>query len=322
LVEVSVSRVRAFAPLVAGALVASISALPSPAVAAVTVSDQPGGGCVDPTGHSMARPGPGMAKDRDHLTRAEARALDRRLDRRMERRANQRESAQVQRGQVVVDVVIHEVQDSDRTGKISDATWDAQISELNQDFAGGESATAADTGFRFDLRTVREHVNSTWFNGSDKPGIERKMKKATRVGGYDVLNVWSVNTALLGYAYYPSNGDEGQIKVDGIVINYGSVPGGYIKHYNKGKTLTHEAGHWLGLAHTFERGCNPVNDRVGDTPAQSSPTFGCPTGRDSCDRPGIDPIHNYMDYSYDPCYNQFTTGQAVRMADMWAAFRA
>ncbi len=60
---------------------------------------------------------------------------------------------------------------------------------------------------------------------------------------------------------------------------------------------------------------------MSDTPAQSSPTDGCPAGRDSCSLPGLDPIHNYMDYSYDTCYTQFSPGQSTRMDQMWAAYR-
>jgi len=120
------------------------------------------------------------------------------------------------------------------------------------------------------------------------------MKRSTRVRGYDVMNVWSTSTSFLGYAYYPTD-DKHRLATDGIVIQYGSVPGGPIENYNEGKTLTHEAGHWFGLAHTFQGGCTPTNDGVNDTPAQSSPASGCPEGRDSCDLPGLDPIRNYMD---------------------------
>ena len=49
-----------------------------------------------------------------------------------------------------------------------------------------------------------------------------------------------------------------------------------------------------------------LNDQVDDTPAQSSPTSGCPAGRDSCPMPGMDPIHNYMDYSYRQLLHEFT----------------
>ena len=87
--------------------------------------------------------------------------------------------------------------------------------------------------------------------------------------------------------------------------------------------MTHEAGHWLNLAHTFDTGCSNYGDHVDDTPAQKSPTSGCPIGRDSCTKdPGIDPIHNYMDYSFDSCYFEFTPGQAARMQDAWLFFRA
>ena len=84
----------------------------------------------------------------------------------------------------------------------------------------------------------------------------------------------------------------------------------------------HETGHWLGLYHTFQGGCTTTNDQVDDTPAQSSRTSGCPAQRDSCPANGTDPIHNYMDYSWDSCYSEFTPGQAARVNKMWTAYRA
>lgn len=82
----------------------------------------------------------------------------------------------------------------------------------------------------------------------------------------------------------------------------------------------------MDLYHTFSGGC-AGGDQVDDTPAQAQLTRGCPpidigNYTDTCpDLPGFDPVHNFMDYSGDICWSEFTAGQADRMHSAWIAFR-
>jgi hypothetical protein len=198
-----------------------------------------------------------------------------------------------------------------------------QIDVLNLSYAGFYGG--ADTGFRFRLAGVDRTTNVRWFNMTPGGADEYKAKRALRQGGSDALNIYTVDGgAYLGWAYFPSSYDN-QPWIDGVIIAFGSMPGSTIPGYgayNLGFTATHESGHWLGLYHTFQGGCNAKGDYVSDTPAEKGPAFGCQVGRDTCLEAGVDPIHNFMDYSDDPCYFEFTAGQAERMQEQYLFFRA
>jgi Pregnancy-associated plasma protein-A len=204
-----------------------------------------------------------------------------------------------------------------------------QVTVLNAAYAGADpagGASAANTPFRFELAGVDRFTNADWFNSGIGSEEEREMKTALHVGGADALNFYVTNAGgvYLGWATFPFwyAGDPTQ---DGVVVLYSSLPGGNCcgaNVYNQGDTGTHEIGHWLGLFHTFQGGCAAIyNDFVADTPSERSPAFDCPFGRDTCPKPGADPIENFMDYSDDPCMYQFTSGQSARMEGMSALYR-
>jgi hypothetical protein len=222
----------------------------------------------------------------------------------------------------VVDVYFHVITDGS-VGSLTTRQINDQIRVLNKTFGGQEGGSY--TGFSFQLAGVTRTDNGWWYDA--KPGAEKDFKKSLKQGDDGDLNVYSTSGYLyLGWAYYPQITESKQPYLDGIVIDWRTVPGAssaYAGAYDQGETLTHEAGHWLNLAHTFNGGCSEPGDFVDDTPAMSVPTGGCPAGKDSCpDMPGLDPIHNYMDYSFDSCYTEFTDGQTQRMRDAWLLYRA
>jgi hypothetical protein len=221
---------------------------------------------------------------------------------------------------------------SGSTGNVPESQLDAQITVLNRNYAGKDYngnpvPGAAVTGYTFFKNSVTRTNSSKWFRMTPGSGAERQAKNSLAVNWTSSLNLYTCQPgqSLLGWATFPwdlaSNG-----KQDGVVIHYGSVPGGYVSPYNLGGTASHEIGHWVGLYHTFQGGCgtsscSSTGDLICDTPAEGTATSGCPSGKDTCSLSGVDPIHNYMDYSDDACYNQFTTGQDGRADFMMSTYR-
>lgn len=231
---------------------------------------------------------------------------------------------------ISIPIVVH-VLYSNANENISNAQILSQIQVLNDDFRRQNSdadnawSQAADTEIEFCLATVDPNGNAT--NGITRKSTTRTtwgtnddMKKAS-LGGVNpwdtsqYLNMWICNIGggILGYAQFPG----GSAATDGVVMGpqyFGSSDGGsgfYLSApFDKGRTTTHEVGHFFNLRHIWgDSNCG--NDFVSDTPTHQTSNGGCPIGKTSCS--STDMVQNYMDYTNDTCMNLFTVGQKNRM---------
>jgi len=209
---------------------------------------------------------------------------------------------------------------------ISDAQIKSQIAILNKDFRAKNpdkskvpapfKGLVADSRIEFSLaRVTRTQTTVASFSHDDG------MKKASTGGIAPItpkthLNVWVcvLGGGLLGYAQFPG-GPQG---TDGVVINYQAFgsSGTAVAPFNKGRTATHEVGHYLNLRHIW--GDTPDcsgSDLVADTPNCAGPNFGTPTFPViTCGNgPNGDMFVNYMDYTDDAAMFMLTTQQVVRM---------
>jgi hypothetical protein len=241
---------------------------------------------------------------------------------------------------VRVPVVIHVIHGRHRgEHRINKRKARRMFRTLKAGYAGAQNpAVMAPTGDRFKLRRVTTSRNDAWFHAEPFSRADRQMKKRLHQGRARTLNIYvnrpkARGQLLLGFSLFPWQ-RRGHKALDGVTISEVSLPGGRARNYNLGDTVIHETGHWFGLLHTFEGspdGCVGSGDGVDDTPAEKSASYYC-TETNSCiapvpdptgalvDQP--DPIHNFMDYSYDYCMNHFTPKQRERMIALFVHYRA
>lgn len=261
----------------------------------------------------------------------------------------QQEESKQQQTVLTIPIIFHIFTSGSGNTNVPASRIQAQVDQLNIDYAnlaGSNYAVAANTNVQFCLALVDESGNTL-----AEPGINRitsygagpftdtqfdnTMKAATIWDPTQYFNVWVANLSggLLGYAQFPSNSglggmptNGGSANTDGVVILYTSVgsvanPNPLGGQYGMGRTLTHEAGHWLGLRHIWGDGGCSVDDFCNDTPKSDASNFGCPNTNSCTDSYGApwptanpaDMVENYMDYTDDDCMHTFTGDQAIRI---------
>jgi PKD repeat protein len=245
-----------------------------------------------------------------------------------------------------IPVVVHVIHNGG-SENISAAQIASQIEVLNEDF--GKLLGTPGDGQGVDTR-IRFCLAKKTPDGRCTDGIVRiqsplsvhktyERSELAALSNWDparYLNIYvvrSINTGTtLGYASYPG-GPEAE---DGAVMAYNYFGRtGAVASNTSGRTATHEIGHWFGLYHTFNGGCDTdtcsaSGDLVCDTPPVANPNFGCPNANTcSNDQPNLpDQVDNYMDYTNDNCKHRFTEGQRIRMhgalstqrPDVWQAW--
>lgn len=213
-----------------------------------------------------------------------------------------------------IQVYVHVIKNSGGEGAVSPQAIQDQVSVLNAAFA--------ETGWSFNLVGTDTTVNNSWFTMRPGTTAEGQAKATLHQGGAETLNIYvcGLGGGLLGWATFPWDYAQNQA-VDGVVVNFATLPGGTREAYNLGDTATHEVGHWMGLYHTFQGGCGGSGDLVSDTAAEKSGSFACNVMRNTCSGAGFDPVHNFMDYTDDACMNSFTSGQDSRIDSAFTAFR-
>lgn len=248
---------------------------------------------------------------------------------------------------ISIPVVVHVIHNGDTYGtgeNITDEQLLSQIQVMNQDYrrmAGTPGfGPGVDVEIEFCMAQTDPSGNPT--NGInrvnfgvaswDNAGAEGTLKPSTQWNPNNYLNMWTCRfggdlNGVLGYAQFPDASGLGGMtaiggaaNTDGVIMAFNAFgssdiypAGSYAAPYDKGRTTTHEVGHWLGLRHIWGDGGCTVDDFCADTPLAAASNFGCPTGTDSCPGGGVDQIENYMDYTDDACMDRFTQDQKDRM---------
>lgn len=228
-------------------------------------------------------------------------------------------------GSITIPVVVNIIEQF--SGQVSQAQIDSQIRILNEDFQNNNNNTVnvpsefaglvADMDITFTLAGVNRIVNTRASWGTNDAMKDPGQGGIAPTNPDSNLNLWvcEIGGGILGYAQFPG----GNNSTDGVVIGtdfFGETQAGGI--YGKGRTATHEVGHWLNLRHIWGDGRCNRDDFVADTPTSDGPNYNCPSYPTVRCRSN-DMTMNYMDYVQDDCMYMFSLGQSDRMRALFAS---
>lgn len=261
-----------------------------------------------------------------------------------------------------IPVVVHIIHNGQAIGvapNITDAQVQSQITVLNQDFrkmfgTRGYNSNPVGADVEIEFVLAKQDPNGNPTNGIDRVNlgqsswleteINETLKPSTIWDPTQYMNMWTLKFTrndLLGYAQYPNSSGlpgivayEGDANTDGVVSRYDVFGSSDFSNtfllqtpYDKGRTMTHEVGHFLGLRHIWGDGtgdeksnlpdCN-ATDYCADTPQAGWEHYTCGIFDTCPTRTGNDMVENYMDYTNDECMNIFTQNQKDRIMAVMA----